>query len=230
MFDSKYGKVLTVVLIIAIVAIVGVLCYFGYNKIKKRQNEKEAMAVIEEFDRTHGTKTPDIQETPATDDVNIPAIDISTEAPSVNIGSSSSSPNDKTYYKGFVMIGHIKIPKTNVHLPILQKVTKKSLEASVAVLYPENAPLNQPGNVVILGHNYRNQMFFSNNKKLASGDKIYITDETGKQMTYIVYDNFEAAPEDTSFYKRDTGGVPEITLSTCTEDVNKRTIILARAQ
>lgn len=232
MFGNKYGKVLTVLLIIAIVAVIGLLCFFGYEQIKKSQNDKEQIAAIEEFDRDHNVSsqpTPSVEETPdITGEGDVPDI-IQSENTSVNTGNSSSS-GKKTYMNGFLMVGKIEIPATNVKLAILNTVTKKSLETSVAILYPTNAKLNEPGNVVIAGHNYRTQMFFSNNKKLKEGDKIYITDESGRTMTYIVYDNFEAAPEDTSFYIRDTGGVPEITLTTCTEDSKKRTIILAKAQ
>lgn len=232
MFSNKYGKVLTVLLIIAIVTIIGLLCFFGYEQIKKSKNEKEQIAAIEEFDRNHNSSTqstPTVEETPNTTiDDDIPDI-IQSGNTSVTTGNSSSSGN-KTYMNGFLMVGKIEIPATNVKLAILNTVTKKSLETSVAILYPTNAKLNEPGNVVIAGHNYRTQMFFSNNKKLKEGDKIYITDESGRTMTYIVYDNFEAAAEDTSFYIRDTGGAPEITLTTCTEDSKKRTIILAKAQ
>lgn len=236
MFDSKYGKVLTVILIILIIVIIGLLCFFGYEKLKKSKNDEEAIAAIEEFNRDHNintdeTDTTSIEETPTADsDEEIAEIISNSSTDSSSSSSTSTSSGTKTMYNGFVMVGYIEIPATNVQLPILEKVTKKSLETSVAIVYPSDAELNQPGNVVIAGHNYRNQMFFSNNKKLKSGDKIYITDESGTKLTYIVYDNFEAAPEDTSFYVRDTGGVPEITLTTCTEDSSKRTIILAKAE
>lgn len=239
MFRSKYGKVLTILLIIAIVAILGLVIFFGYEKFQKNKNDKEAMAGIEEFNRNHGistevTETPEATESPdSTDNGEIPDIIPSTTQNNTSGGSSSSSNNSdgKTYYKGFVMVGYIEIPKTNVKYPILEKVTKKSLETSVVLLYPLDAKLNEPGNVVIAGHNYRNSLFFSKNKNLKSGDKIYITDESGRKLTYVVYDNFQATAEDTSFYVRDTGGVPEITLTTCVaNDSSKRTIILARAQ
>ena len=42
----------------------------------------------------------------------------------------------------------------------------KALETSVVVLY--GVGLNQPGNTTIAGHNYRNGLFFSNNKKYPS--------------------------------------------------------------
>jgi len=69
---------------------------------------------------------------------------------------------------------------------------------------------------------------FSNLNKLKNGDAIYITDETKTKVKYEVYSNFDAEATDTSFYNRDTAGLREITLSTCTNDVSTRTIILAK--
>ena len=88
--------------------------------------------------------------------------------------------------------------------------------------------VNEVGNTVLQGHNYRNGMFFSNLKKLSNGDKIYITDQSGRKVTYEVYNIFETGPSDTSFYNRDTAGLSEITLSTCTNDGNRRIIVLAK--
>lgn len=143
-----------------------------------------------------------------------------------NTGSSSST--TKQTYKGFGVLGTMEIPATKLKYPVLEKVTKKSIETAVAFLY--GSGLNQPGNSVIIGHNYRNGLFFSNNKKLNVGDKIYITDNEGKKLTYTIYNKFETTPEDTSFYQRDTGGKPEVTLSTCTDDSSARLIIFAKAE
>ena len=122
----------------------------------------------------------------------------------------------------------MEIPATNFSYPILEAPpSKKAIETSVAMLY--GAGVNQVGNTVIIGHNYRNGLFFSKNKKLNNGDKIYITDNDGNTLTYTIYNKFETTPEDTSFYQRDTNGKPEVTLSTCTDDSKARLIILARA-
>ncbi len=88
--------------------------------------------------------------------------------------------------------------------------------------------INKVGNTVISGHNYRNGLFFSNLKKLTNGDKIYITDTSGNKITYTVYNVFEAEATDSSFYNRDTGGLREVTLSTCTDNGALRTIVLAK--
>lgn len=237
MFDRKYGKVLTVLLIIAIIAIIGLVIFFVHEKIEKDKTDKETSAAIEEFDRDHGignkeTPAPEESPNPEEPEEETPIIIPPTGDGSGSSGSSSSGSSDgKSYYKGFVMIGYIDIPKTGAKYPILEKVTIKSLSAAVVLLYPANAKLNEPGNVVIAGHNYRNSTFFSKNKTLKEGDKIYITDESGRKLEYTVYSNFQATGEDASFYSRDTGGVPEITLTTCVaNDNNKRTIILARAE
>lgn len=64
--------------------------------------------------------------------------------------------------------------------------------------------------------------------KLTNGDAIYITDESGTKIKYEVYKIFEASPTDSSFYKRDTNGLREVTLSTCTDNGALRTIVLAK--
>ena len=142
---------------------------------------------------------------------------------------STSQAGKKGTYQGFYTVGSIEIPKTNVKYPIIEKVTKRSLEKAVAVEWPQPDPvLNEVGNVVIAGHNYRNGVFFSNNKKLSKGDKIYITDLNKNRVAYTIYNIFETTDSDASFYNRDTNGKREITLKTCTDDSLRRLIIEAR--
>ncbi|MCI9366339.1 MAG: sortase [Clostridia bacterium] len=124
------------------------------------------------------------------------------------------------------MVGTISIPAISIEYPILEKVTTKSLK--VAIVYLTGPGINKVGNTVLQGHNYRNGTMFSNLEKLKNGDKIYITDESKTKVTYEVYDNFSAEATDTSFYNRDTAGLREVTLSTCTNDSVIRTIILAK--
>lgn len=70
--------------------------------------------------------------------------------------------------------------------------------------------------------------FFSNNKKLVVGDKIYITDQTGQKIEYSVYKTYTTGDTDFSYATRDTNGKREISLSTCTTDASKRLVIWAR--
>lgn len=72
---------------------------------------------------------------------------------------------------------------------VLDDPSAKAMEVGITIIYGPG--LNQTGNTVLAGHNYRNGTFFSNNNKLSSGDKIYITDLSGKKVTYTIYKNIK---------------------------------------
>jgi len=221
MFEKKYSKFLTILLVIIIVAIIALGGYLGYNYYRNYSTKNDANQYVSTFVEEVGeTKDTNISDTNSTisDDIS------STEMNSYN--------GAKKKYKGWNVLGTIEIPKTNVKYPVLEPpATPKSLDIAVVALYPEDAVLNTVGNIVIVGHNYRNGTFFSNNKKLAIGDKIYITDLNGKKVTYVIYETFETELNDTSSYNRDTDGKMEITLSTCTDASNdQRLLIKARAE
>lgn len=220
MTANKYGNFLTVILVILIIVILVGVGFLVYNYvIKPRVEDNKTIEAIAEFEKnTEEEKKEEKEE------------NFNTSIQPTQPSGNTSGVKKKTYYNGFVMIGYITIPKTNVKEPILDTVTPESLNAAVAVLYPSNPELNKPGNVVIIGHNYRNGKFFSNNKKLSTGDKIKIKDITGNELVYTIYQKFETTEQDTSFYNRDTNGAIEITLSTCTDDAKARTIILARVE
>ena len=229
-----YSKVLTIILIIIIVAVIALLAYLGYDYYSRYRTNKDGEAYVDTLTDGITIDAPTSIDVP-TDGTSQSNTAASTNTTTTNettttetTTSGTSSKQNRPTYKGFYTLGSIEIPKTNVKYPILEKVTKKSLETSVAVVWPENAELNKPGNVVIVGHNYRNGVFFSNNKKLSKGDKIYITDLEKKRIAYTIYNIFEASDTDTKFYNRDTKGKREITLSTCTDNSAARLIIEAR--
>ena len=219
MFESKYSKVLTVILVIVIIAVLGLLGFLAYNYYQNYVISRDTSAFVDDFQGEVADGQANDNSTNTTDENPFNQLQDSS--------TSSGSTTQKTY-KGFGVLGTMEIPATNFKYPILDKVTKKSIETAVAFLY--GVGINEPGNSVIIGHNYRNNLFFSNNKKLNIGDKIYITDNDGQRLTYTIYNKFETTPEDTSFYQRDTGGVPEVTLSTCTDDSSARLIICARVE
>lgn len=224
MTANKYGNLLTVLLVILIVAILVGLSFLVYDVVKSRKNEDKTVEAIAEFDKN--IEENNNQKNREQYDQNLTN---TIAPPSESTNSNSSTSKKKTYYEGYVMIGYITIPKTNVKLPILDSVSPDSLNTAVAALYPSNPQLNEPGNVVIIGHNYRNGKFFSDNDKLSIGDKVLIKDTTGRELSYTIYQKFQTTEQDTSFYTRDTKGVAEITLSTCTDDSKARIIILAKA-
>lgn len=223
MFKSKYSNFLTIVLVIAIIAIVIIASVLGVNAYKKHSNSKAASNAISRFDADREEEKQNENNTKGED-----LVEQNVVTREQNQSSSSSGTRKVTYYDNFVMIGHIEIPKINLKYPILEEETVKSLEKSVAVRYPMDAKLNTVGNVVIVGHNYRNGMFFSNLKKVAIGDKVKITDINGQTLVYTVYEKYETTPEDVEYITRDVGENIEVTLVTCTDDSSARIILKAK--
>ena len=223
MFESKYSKVLTIILVIVIVAIVILLGFLAYDYINKFSSTKQASDFVEDY---QGNITTSEESNTDSSQENI-VLDSTNEVPITD--SSTSGSTGKKKYKGYTVVGTMKIPAINLEYPIFEEITTKALETGLIALYPNGDNINQVGNTVIIGHNYRNGMFFSNLKKLSNGAKIYIKDFRGTTFTYEVYNKFEAAATDTSFYTRDTNGHAEITLSTCTDASNdQRTILFAK--
>lgn len=230
MSANRYGNFLTIVLIVVIIAILVGIGFLLYNMVKPKIEDNKRIEAFVEFDKNSGEEIEDNEVTEKPESPTSEENSNTTIKPPESTTPSTGTTKKKTYYEGYVMIGYITIPKTKVKQPILDVVTPDSLDTAVAVLYPSNPQLNQPGNVVIVGHNYRNGQFFSNNKKLSIDDKIKIKDASGNELTYTIYQIFETSEQDTSFYNRDTKGKIEITLSTCTDDSKARTIILARVE
>lgn len=226
MFNSKYSKFLTVLLVIVIIAIVGLLGYLGYDYYQKYFITKDTAEFVDSF--VSETENTIIDEAPVEENNSVVDENVldSIQSTTTTNTSTGTTTNKKTY-KGFNVVGTIEIPKTNVKYPILEKVTKKSIEVAVAVIYGPGP--NQVGNTTIMGHNYRNGLFFSNNKKLSNGDKIYITDLSGNKVTYTIYNKYETTPEDADYMTRNTNGAREISLSTCTDDSSARLVIWAKA-
>ena len=223
MFESKYSKVLTIVLIVVIVAIVVLLGFLAFDYIRNYSSTKQASDFVEDY---QGDITTSNVESDNTGDENV-ELNISNET-ALSDSSTSGTNSGKKKYKGYDVLGTMKIPSLNIEYPILEQNSAGALNVALILLYPKDN-LNKPGNSVIQGHNYRNGMFFSNLKKITNGAKIYVTDYTGNSLTYEVYNKFEASSTDSSFYTRDTNGLAELTLSTCTDASNDiRTIVFAK--
>ena len=220
--NSKYSNLLTVLLIIVIIAIVGIIGFLGYRYYKNEQLKNNSEDFVDSFLNDSNIGGNNNNSSPIDNNV-FTGVDEGT-----NTGNTTT-PGKKPKFNGYDMIGTIEIPATNVKQPILSssELSKSSLETSVVEIYGPG--LNQVGNTTIAGHNFRNGTFFSNNKKLNAGDKIYITDLTGKRLSYTIYNKYETDENDSDYMARDTQGAVEISLTTCTDDSKARLIIWAKA-
>ena len=221
--NKKYSNFLTILLVVIIIAILVIIGVLGYKYYKTYVTKNSSQDFVDNFvdSSTDGQKNN--KNNDSTNDIQYDGIDEGEKT------ETDTSTGKKKQYNGFDVAGTIEIPATGLKCPILEQYTysPKALETSVVVLY--GVGLNQPGNTTIAGHNYRNGLFFSNNKKLNIGDKIYITDSSGRRVAYTIYNKYEADENESDYITRDTQGVTEISLTTCTDDSKARLIILAKA-
>lgn len=227
MSENKYSNFLTILLVIIIVVIIGFLAFGAYTVYNQFNSSKEANKFVNSFiDESNQNTNTNVQENTTTDPSEDDPLNQVQSTPGGDGNTSSGGTNSNQTYKGYPVVGTIEIQKTNVSYPILGDSGAPALQVSVAMLV--GAGPNKPGNTVIIGHNYRNGVFFANNKNLSIGDKIYITDLSGQRLSYTIYDKFETVMEDSAFITRNTNGAREISLQTCTDDGNLRLIILAK--
>lgn len=224
MEERKYGKVLTIILIIVVIGILILLGFLGFDVYKKFAIEKETSKILDEYE----SSLNNIDNNTENDNNELPGViaDPNENTTNTENNSSNQGPVNKVQYKGYNVEGKIEIPAIDLEYPILEKTTPSSIEAAVAIMYSTNG-LNQPGNTVIAGHNYRNGSFFGNNDKLKEGDKVYITDNSGTRIKYNIYNVYETSPDDSDFIVRETNGKREISLTTCTDNSKGRLIIWA---
>lgn len=153
--------------------------------------------------------------------------------------NNSSYANIDTTYNKWTTDGYqyrslatIDIPKIGVNYPILEGKTMEVEETdSLLKISPckfWGGDVNEVGNYCIVGHNYRNTRFFSKVPTLENGDTFTITEVTGREVTYEIYDKYTVEPSNVSCTSQLTGGKKEVTLITCTNDSQLRYIIKAR--
>lgn len=82
------------------------------------------------------------------------------------------------------------------------------------------------GNLVIVGHNYKNKHFFGNLKKLTIGDNIFLLSSTGNAQLYKVYDVYIVDETDMRCTNQETNGKMELTLITCDSDNKKKRLVI----
>lgn len=214
---KKFFSIFITILVIIILALVGFLAYYFISNYIILKEAEDAVDIFEE----------EVEQEPILDENIVEEAPTSTtqNIPSQGTNGTSTKRTTSTY-RGYNMVGTLQIPKTKVKAPIVDKVTPKSISAAVGILYGNG--LNEVGNTVFVAHNYRNGTFFSNNKKLVNGDKIYVTDSSGRKIEYTIYNTYITSDMDFAYATRNTNGKREISLSTCTTDASKRLVIWAK--
>ncbi len=136
-------------------------------------------------------------------------------------------------YKGYNVIGKIKITKINIEYPILEieninpETAKKPMKISIIKYWGKN--VNDYGNLSLAGHNNKSGTMFGKIKQLNKGDIIELTDLEGKTIKYSIYNIFVTTPDDVNILLTENELVREVTLITCINGNKERLILKAQA-
>ena len=130
-------------------------------------------------------------------------------------------------YQSYTILGSIDIPRIGFSSIILKEFTYDAM--NVGTIKSFGSELNEPGGFVISGHNFRGRsLFMYNVHRLVGGDKIYISDTSGRQIEYTVYEVLRyVSPDDTSSYTSYDG--LHVTLITCEDGGKTRVVVKAKA-
>ena len=135
-------------------------------------------------------------------------------------------------YKGYKVIGLVKIEKIDLEYPILEigdidpESAKAPMKLSIIKYWGEN--VNDYGNLSIAGHNNYDGTMFGKTKKLEIGDIVELTDLTGRTIKYSIYDIFVTDPNDVSILLPKDENIREVILITCTNGNKERLILKAK--
>lgn len=150
----------------------------------------------------------------------------------IDFSENEEESESQLEYKGYKVIGIVKIPKINIEYPILEigdidpENAKKPMKISIIKYWGEN--VNDYGNLSIAGHNNKDGTMFGKTKKLEIGDIVELTDLKGQTIQYSIYDIFVTDPNDVSILLPKDEQIREVTLITCTNGNKQRLILKAK--
>ena len=150
----------------------------------------------------------------------------------IDFSENEEESESQLEYKGYKVIGIVKIPKINIEYPILDigdidpESAKAPMKMSIIKYWGEN--VNDYGNLSIAGHNNKSGTMFGKTKKLEIGDIVELTDLTGQTIQYSIYDIFVTNPNDVSILLPKDENIREVTLITCTNGNKQRLILKAK--
>lgn len=217
--------------------------YAEYDKYSGEKKSQEILANMEIPDSIQSTYVYDDTTVKVEDNEKIVVIlndeDSASLIDTSNLSSSSKYTSTKVTPKNvmktdsgeeYYAIATINIPKLDWDepYPILDHWSNDLLKISPCKYH--GADPNEVGNFCIVGHNYRNSLFFSKVPTLENGDSIEITDNYGRKINYIVYDKHVVNEGNTKDTSQVTHGKKEITIITCTNDSKNRVIVKAREE
>ena len=216
---------------VSVFLVVVLFSYYIYAEYDKNKNEAISQEILSNF----SFKDNVADDTTIKFADNAIVVILNTEDPFEVVYSQPApevNPEDNREWRvtdsgtRYYMLARINIPSIDCTYPIINQTSDELLKISPTKFW--GCDPNEPGNFCIVGHNYRNNKFFSHVPELAIGDEIEITDLSNQTIVYSVYDKYVVDPNDTACTSQRTNGLREITLITCTNDSKMRVIVKAR--
>lgn len=118
------------------------------------------------------------------DGVDVTGAYVQPEAP-VTLGNAEATQEAIAKVGEDGVIGIIRIPELEVELPVIGEWSYSLLNVSVCRF--QGPGVNQPGNLIILGHNFKNGAHFGRLTELTVGSEVFMTGADGKEIRYTVY-------------------------------------------
>ena len=157
----------------------------------------------------------------------------------IDFSEITEESKEQLEYKGYKVIGIVKIPKINIEYPILEignidpESAKEPMKISVIKYWGEK--VNDYGNLSLAGHNNKSGTMIGKTKKLSEGDIVELSDLEGKTIQYSIYNIFTTSPNDVNILLPRDEHVREVTLITCYYEngnahATKRFIVKARVE
>ena len=127
---------------------------------------------------------------------------------------------------GYPVMARLAIGEIGLELPVIAELSDDALKTAPCLYAGPSTP-EDAGNIVIVGHNYRDDSHFGRLDELGTGADIRLTDQYGEIYEYEVYDIQTIAPDGVAALD-DYEGEHGLALITCTAGGKNRLLVKCR--
>ena len=145
--------------------------------------------------------------------------------PLITIEKIDEEPITEVKKTTYSPIAKVQIDKIGLNVSVLSEWSYELLDISVNKFSgPEP---NEPGNFIVIGHNYINKAHFGSLHLVEIGDSIDLTDLSGRTVTYEVFEVLIIKPDEVE--KLQSDNPLALTLITCDTNNEYRLVVKSKA-
>ncbi len=237
----KGNPVVVVIAVLLILAGAGIFSYpiimqsisaYNQNKMQEElktvilenmQQAQQEAELTNAADNLSADETATPSPTPlALQDIQVTEDDASSE--------TENADNMKDRLLGQDLLGLIEIDSMNLFYAVVEGTEKDNLSAGIGHM-TGTAAMGEVGNCVLAGHRGGTYgKYFRHIDELSVGDVILLTDISGTEYNYIVYDMFIVEPDEMWIIDPVDDSAKTLTMITCENNGTERLIVRARIQ